>query len=282
MTILQCGDKFLDLSKPAVMGVINLAPGSFSSTGRCDSLDKALSRAETLWREGADIIDIGAEPTNPGVHPVVSEQEELDRLIPIIEKLACEFPLPISVDTSKTQVMREAIAHGVGMINDVRALTAPGAIEVIASSKVAVCLMHMAYPQGKSANDPFFVSSDPMSDIINFLQNRIKICENKGIFFERIVVDPGIGGGNFGKNLIQNLKLLNQLDRLKCLNLPILIGVSRKTFIGELLNLPEEARLYGSLSAAVVGILRGAAIIRTHDVKATVEAVQVASAIIHA
>ena len=314
------------MSTPQIMGVINLSPHSFSATGRCLSRDETLYHAERIIQEGADIIDVGGEATNPGVSTsminspdalgsglgsglgsesgsIISAQEELDRVIPIVEMLAQRFAIPISVDTSKPRIMREAIAHGATMINDVRGLTVPGSLEAIAQTQAAVCLMHMSFPFGKPSaptplpqagegrktistqqagdesgermfDDP--LGDDPVQKIKNFLQNKVESCISQGISRNRIVIDPGIGHGNFGKSLAQNLQLLNRLSEFKDLGFPLLIGVSRKTFIGELLNLPEQERLFGSLGAAVVAVLHGANIIRVHDVRATVEAVKVA------
>lgn len=234
--------------------------------------------AESMVSDGAAMIDIGAEPTNPGVHPVISLQEELDQVIPFIEALAARIAVPISVDTSKPEVMREAVLAGAGFINDVRALQYPGALEIAAQAQVPVCLMHMAFSHGKPL-DVSHTDADIVTTVANFLRARIEACVAAGIARDSIVIDPGIGGGSFGKDLPQNLNLLARLPELKTLNAPLLVGISRKSFIGELLNLPVEERLYGSLAAAVMAVNNGAAIIRAHDVRATVEAVKVAAAI---
>lgn len=279
-SLFVCGHYSIDLSIPQVMGVINVTPNSFSEVGRFHSFEHALNHARTLVDQGATFIDVGGEPTHPGVHPVVSLQQELDRVIPLIEILSKELPIPISVDTSKSEVMREALARGASMINDVRALLDPLALQVVAKSKAAVCLMHMLYPYGQAANKQSkALDENPILQIKAFLQERVTACLEAGIASNRIVIDPGIGHGNFGKNLAQNLLLLNKLDEFKSLNFPILIGVSRKTFIGELLNKPVEQRLYGSLGAALIAVLRGASIVRVHDVQATVEAIKVVMAI---
>ncbi len=277
---LNCAGKFLDLSMPHVMGILNITPNSFSAVGRFLSVDEALQHARQMVTDGAAIIDVGGEPTNPGVHPVISLQEELDRVIPVITALARELPVPISVDTSKPQVMHEAIMAGAGFINDVRALQEPGALARVEKTGVAICLMHMSFPYGldsTAGSNPTQVC--PIDSILGFLEQRITTCVSAGILRSQIVIDPGIGGGNFGKNLQQNLRLLAHLHEFKTLGAPILIGVSRKMFIGELLNLPIADRLYGSLAAASIAINNGASIIRAHDVKATVEAVKVAAAI---
>ncbi len=281
MAFLNCAGQLIDLSIPHIMGVINITPNSFSDVGRFQTTSLALAHAAQLIAEGASILDIGGEPTNPGVHPVTSLQQELDRVIPVVESLVREFSIPISVDTSKPQVMREAIAQGATMINDVRALADPQALQVVADSKAAVCLMHMSYPQGKPEfNDgQDLLADEPVLAVKDFLQARVTACLDAGISRDRIVIDPGIGHGNFGKNLTQNLLLLNRLEEFKSLGLPLLLGVSRKTFIGELLDLPVAERLYGSIAAAVVAVLNGANLIRVHDVRPTVEAIKVAAAI---
>lgn len=275
--------KSANVSIPQVMGILNITPNSFSAVGRYQSVDAALRHAAQLVTEGAAIIDVGGEPTNPGVFPVVSLQEELDRVLPVVEALVRELPVTISVDTSKAEVMREVIARGVGFINDVRALTEPGALQLVAQEKVTVCLMHMSYPQGKPSvpmEDP--LGEDVVASVKSFLQERVAACIAAGISPQHIVIDPGIGHGNFGKNLAQNLALLSRLAEFKTLNLPVLVGVSRKTFIGEILNVPVEDRLYGSLAAAAIAVNQGASIIRAHDVKATVEAVKVAFQLLQA
>lgn len=280
--ILNCLGKNLNLSTPKVMGVLNITPNSFSSIGRFMALDQALKHAEKIVSQGAAIIDIGGEPTNPGVHPITSEQEELDRVIPIVEAISQAFPLPISVDTSKPSVMKEAIKKGAGFINDVRALRDPEALKIIADTGVPICLMHMSHPDGKpTKNSAPNMEDDPVTAIQQFLQERIDACLAAGIAKEKIVIDPGIGHGSFGKTQKQNLQLLNQLDKFKDMPFPLLLGVSRKTFIGNILEQSSEERLYGSLAAATVGMMKGAAIIRAHDVKETVDAVRVVIAIMN-
>lgn len=276
---LMCLDKALDLSKPQVMGILNITPNSFSEVGRYLDPDAALNHAYQMVKEGAAIIDVGAEPTNPGLFPCVSLQEELDRLLPIIERLTHELAVPLSVDTSKPEVMQEVVKRGVGMINDVRALREPNALTTVAKLNVPVCLMHMAFPAGKPTPDARMETDDIVLTVKYFLQERIAACEKAGIARDKIVIDPGIGHGNFGKDLPQNLQLLARQHEFQEFGLPILIGVSRKTFIGELLNIPVPERLPASLAAAVVAVSKGANIIRAHDVKATVEAIKVAAAI---
>lgn len=282
MDYINCAGKKLDLCHPQVMGILNVTPDSFSEVGRFVDKDQAIRHAQQMWQEGAAIIDIGGEPTNPNVHPIVSIQEELDRVMPVIEALRQELPILLSVDTSKPEVMREAIALGVHFINDVRALQDPRALAVVAQSQVGVCLMHMGYPEGKPAGITTNVlANDPVETIYDFLKQRTQACLAAGIDRDRIVVDPGIGHGNFGKNLSQNLQLLARLAEFKTLHAPILIGVSRKTFLGELLEIPVDQRLVASVTAAVLAVQQGAAIIRVHDVRPTVEALKIAAAIIN-
>jgi dihydropteroate synthase len=274
---LICGDKTLDLSSPQVMGILNFTPNSFSSIGRFMALDECLRYAENITNEGVGIIDVGGEPTNPGVHPITSEQEELDRVIPVVEALSKEIPIPISVDTSKANVMQEAIKHGAGFINDVRALRNPDALKVVAEANVPICLMHMCHPDGKpSKNSSPDMGDDPINAIKSFLRERIDACLAAGIKSDKIVIDPGIGHGSFGKTQQQNLQILNQLSIFKDLPYPLLLGVSQKTFIGNILGVTAEKRLAGSLAATTIGVMNGAMIIRAHDVKETVEAIKVA------
>lgn len=264
-----------------IMGILNVTPNSFSEVGRYQLLDDALIYAEKILTDGASIIDIGGEPTNPGVHPFVSLQEELDRVIPVIEAIKKNFAITVSVDTSKPEVMQEAINAGAELINDVRALCNPAALTIAAKADIPVCLMHMAFPEGKNNHSVYDYGDDLVQHIKNFLQERINICLAAGIKSENIIIDPGFGAGNFGKNMQQNLELLNRLDEFLELGYPILAGLSRKTFIGELLNLPVADRLNASLAAAVIAVIKGATIIRTHDVKATVEAIKVTQAVLN-
>jgi dihydropteroate synthase len=275
---VYCAGIRLNLSSPQVMGILNITPDSFSEVGRVTSPKQALAHAQRLVSEGATIIDVGGEPTNPSVHLDISVQEELDRVMPVIELLTRELSVPISVDTSKALVMAEAIKQGVHLINDVRALREPAALDVVTKSDVAVCLMHMRYPYGVSLQ-PVVGDEDIVITVKDFLEQRVQACIAAGISLDRIIVDPGIGHGNFGKNLAQNLHLLKELAQFKKLNLPILVGVSRKTFIGELLGAAVSERLHGSIAAALMAVLQGASIIRVHDVKATVDALKVMVAI---
>ncbi|OOZ35809.1 dihydropteroate synthase [Solemya velesiana gill symbiont] len=272
--LLDCAGKTLDLSKPRVMGILNVTPDSFSDGGSFLSAEDALARAKAMVDEGADIIDVGGESTRPGAQPVV-EQEELDRVIPIIEGIASELAVPVSIDTSKAGVMREAVAAGAGMINDVMALREESSLEVAAQAGVPVCLMHMLGEPRTMQNDPQY--SDVVDDIKTFLEERVQACRAAGIMAERLLLDPGFG---FGKTLEHNQRLLADLDQLADIGLPLLIGISRKSMIGALLNdAPMDQRLYGGLAAAVLAAERGAAILRVHDVKPTADALKVTSAV---
>ena len=276
---LQCDGLALDLSHPRVMGVLNITPDSFSDGGRFYSgqkpdIDKALARARVMVHEGADIIDIGGESTRPGAAPL-TPQQELDRVIPVLEAIHKNLQVIISIDTSDPQVMLEAARAGSGMINDVRALQRPGALQAAAQSALPVCLMHMQGEPGTMQNEPEY--RNVVEDVQQFLRTRIAACEAAGIKRSRLLIDPGFG---FGKSRVHNLHLLNQLDQLKTLGLPVLVGLSRKSMIGQTLGLPVEDRLYGSLALAVLAVERGAHIIRCHDVKATVDAVQMAAAVL--
>lgn len=279
---LLCGDKILDLSRPQVMGILNVTPNSYCQVGRVASVAEAGAHAEQMVAEGAAIIDVGGEPTNPGVHPVISLQEELDRVIPVVAALTRRINVPISVDTSKAEVMKQAIAHGASFINDVRGLRDPAALRVAAAANVPVCLMHMTFPDGNVKQNSADAAEDIVITVKNFLRSRLEACIAAGMAQDKIILDPGIGGGSFGKSMQQNLQLLARLGELQELGVPLLVGISRKSFLGELLNLPVEERLSGSLAAAAIAVKNGAKIIRAHDVKATVEAVRVAWAVMMA
>lgn len=271
---LRLGKYRLDLSEPKVMGVLNRTPDSFSDGGAFADFDAALRHAEDMAKQGAAILDIGGESTRPGAQPV-GIQEEMDRVLPLVEKLAAELDLPVSVDTSKPAVMRAAVAAGAAMINDVYALRQPDALATAAGSKAAVCLMHMQGEPRSMQKEPRYL--DVVEEVKAFLLQRAQECAAGGIERERIVLDPGFG---FGKNLQHNLELLRRLPELAELGYPLLVGISRKSMIGTLLgNRPSGERLYGSLAAAVTAVLRGAHIVRTHDVAATVDATRVAAAL---
>lgn len=274
MSVLDCAGKALDLSRPLVMGILNVTPDSFSDGGDFISPDAALERARQMVGEGADIIDVGGESTRPGAAPVSLEQE-LERVIPVIEAISRELPVPVSIDTSKAGVMSGAVSAGAGLINDVAALRGEGALEVAAKSGVPVCLMHMQGGPRTMQESPEY--QDVVSDIRQFLVERIKACQAAGISRDRIVLDPGFG---FGKTLGHNLELLRRLEEFSDIGLPLLVGISRKSMIGALLgDVPVTERLYGSLAAAVLAVERGAGILRVHDVKPTVDAIRVAQAV---
>lgn len=269
---LDCAGKRLDLSRPVVMGVLNVTPDSLSDGGCYLNIADALRRAEVMTTEGAAIIDVGGESTRPGA-PSVSVPEELDRVLPVVERLARDLPIPISVDTSKPEVMREAIAAGAGLINDVRALRLPGAVEVVAASKVPVCLMHMRGEPDTMQQEPRY--ADVVAEVRTFLAERVRACEIAGIAHNRILIDPGFG---FGKTLAHNLSLLRHLDRFVGLAAGVVAGFSRKSMIGLLSNASVDERLSGSLAAAVIAVWQGAHIIRAHDVRETVQALRVCTA----
>ena len=274
MKFLDCAGKKLDLSRPQVMGILNITPDSFSDGGDFVSVDKALERAGQMVGEGVDIIDVGGESTRPGAQ-AVTEQEEIERVLPIIQSLAAEFPVPVSVDTSKAPVMREAVLAGAGLINDVMALRGEGAIEAARDCAVPVCLMHMQGEPRTMQLNPHY--EDLLGDIKSYFQQRINACEEAGISRERLLLDPGFG---FGKTLEHNLRLLNRLAGLTALGLPMLVGISRKSMLGKILDdAPVDERLYASLAAAVMAFERGASILRVHDVKPTADALRIASAV---
>jgi dihydropteroate synthase len=267
-----CGKFQLDLSTPKVMGIVNVTPDSFSDGGRFSSADKAIAHAHDLVAQGADILDIGGESTRPGATPVPLD-EELNRVIPVIEGLA-GIGIPLSIDTYKPEVMREAIKAGVDIVNDVCALQEPQALEIVAASDVGVCLMHM---QGRPQNmqqDPQY--QDVVKEVYDFLQARLAAAEQAGIAKTRITLDPGFG---FGKRTAHNLALLEGLSTLQKLGAPLLIGLSRKSVLGQVAGADVNERLYASLAASVIAVMKGANIVRVHDVKATVEALKVASAV---
>lgn len=275
MTIsqLQCGDRQLDLTYPQVMGVLNVTPDSFSDGGQFVSKDAAIQQALRMVQEGAAIIDIGGESTRPGAEPV-TEQQELDRVIPVVEALATEIDAVISVDTSTPAVMSQAAHVGAGLINDVRALTRPGALQAAKNCQLPVCLMHMQGQPESMQNNPSY--SQVVDDVLSYLQQRVSDCLQEGINKEQLLIDPGFG---FGKTLEHNLLLLKELQRFQRLGLPVLVGMSRKSMIGAILDKPVDQRLYGSLAAAVVAVQNKARIIRVHDVGATVDAIKVAMAV---
>ncbi|HEY7753861.1 MAG TPA: dihydropteroate synthase [Steroidobacteraceae bacterium] len=269
---LTCARHRLDLSAPVVMGVLNVTPDSFSDGGRYLELPRALERARQMVGEGAAIIDVGGESTRPGAGPV-SVDEELRRVIPVIERLAAELPVPVSVDTSKPQVMRAALGAGAAMVNDVAALAGAGALEAVASTQAAVCLMHMQGEPRTMQRAPRY--GDVVGEVRAFLRGRVDACLAAGIGRDRIAVDPGFG---FGKTLAHNLELLRGLPAIAADGCPVLVGLSRKSMIGQLIDRPAGDRLAGSIALAVLAAMAGARIVRAHDVGATADALRVAAA----
>lgn len=271
--ILQCGQRSLDLSKAQVMGILNVTPDSFSDGGRFTSLNSALRQARQMTLDGAAIIDIGGESTRPGADPV-SEQQELDRVIPVIEAIRRELDVLISVDTSTAAVIREATLAGAHLVNDVRALQREGALQAAADSGLPVCLMHMQGDPQTMQDNPEY--RDVVQDVKQFLEQRVEVCEKAGISRERILLDPGFG---FGKTTEHNYQLLNRMEQLHDLELPLLIGLSRKRMIGAATGCEiAEQRVCGSVAGAVISAIKGAKILRVHDVKETFEALAVANA----
>ncbi|AVE41988.1 dihydropteroate synthase [Providencia stuartii] len=259
----------LDLSTPKVMGILNVTPDSFSDGGTHNRYHDALEHAVKMVNEGASIIDIGGESTRPGAAEV-SVNEELDRVIPIVEAIAQRFDVWISVDTSKAEVMSEAAKAGMHLINDIRSLHEPGAIEVAAQSGLPVCIMHMQGQPRTMQDAPNY--ENVVADIKAYFDAEIARCVAAGIDKQQIILDPGFG---FGKNLSHNYQLLANLDQFHDFGLPLLAGMSRKSMIGNLLNVPPQERLVGSIACATIAAMQGAQIIRVHDVKETVQAMQI-------
>lgn len=271
--IIDCAGKSLDLSRSRVMGILNVTPDSFSDGGRFLGREQAIEQAMNMQSQGAAIIDIGGESTRPGAEDV-PVQRELDRVIPLIEALAAVLDVPISVDTSKPEVMRAAVKAGAGMINDVCALRREGALETAAALDVPVCLMHMQGEPRTMQQAPDY--KDVVQEVTDFLLEQVAHCERVGIPRQRLLLDPGFG---FGKRLEHNLSLLKHLPRLVAEGFPVLVGMSRKSMIGAVLDLPVEARLHGSVATATLAAWMGARIIRVHDVQATVEAMKMVAAV---
>jgi len=265
--ILDCAGKALDLTHPQVMGILNVTPDSFSDGGQFLAQDSALAQAKQMVADGAGIIDVGGESTRPGA-VIVSVEEEISRVVPVIEAIHSEIDIPISIDTSKPDVMRAAIKAGAGLINDVRALTVEGALSTAVECDVPVCLMHAQGTPQTMQDDPRY--DDVVSNVIEFLLDRISICEKAGMSRDKLILDPGFG---FGKKATHNLQLMKHLTKVIELDLPVLVGVSRKSMIGALLNVSVEERLAASLSLAAISVWQGAKIIRSHDVRETVQAI---------
>jgi dihydropteroate synthase len=272
MTLLDCGGRKLDLSRPAVMGILNITPDSFADGGVCFDREKAVAHAVAMVAQGAAIIDIGGESTRPGAPPV-SASEEIDRVVPVIEAVMRAVTVPLSIDTSKPDVMQAAVAAGAGMINDVRALRAPGALAVAAKLGRPVVLMHMQGEPDTMQQDPHY--NDVVGEVRAFLAERLQAAMAAGIARERLVIDPGFG---FGKTAEHNLTLLRRLRELAPLA-PVMAGLSRKSMIGKLLGLPVEQRLHASVALALLAVRHGARIVRVHDVGPTVQAIRMAEAV---
>lgn len=268
-----CGKYQLNLNRPQVMGIINITPDSFSDGGKFCGVEQAVERALQLVADGADIVDIGGESSRPGATPVGLD-EELARVIPVIEALTAVIKVPVSIDTYKPQVMQAAIAAGVDIVNDIRALQELGALEIVANSNVGVCLMHMQGTPQTMQLDPQY--GDVVAEVKQFLIDRQQAAMAQGISQQRILLDPGFG---FGKRTVHNIALIQHLNSLVDIGIPLLVGLSRKAVLGAISGGDEEQRLHAGLAAAVICVMKGAQVIRVHDVKATVDALKIATAI---
>lgn len=271
---LICGRHRLDLSFPRVMGILNVTPDSFSDGGRHLAMDDALKRAEQMQAEGAAIIDVGGESTRPGAAPV-SVQQELDRVVPVVETLVRELDALVSVDTSTPEVIRAVGQAGAGMINDVRNLRREGALQAALGTGLPVVLMHMLGEPGSMQDAPHYEEAIE-DEVLAFLEQRVAACDEAGLRRDRLLLDPGFG---FAKTVEHNLRLLHRMERLRELNLPLLVGMSRKSFIGKVLERPVEERLAGGLALSALAVERGARILRVHDVAPHVDAVNMAWAV---
>jgi dihydropteroate synthase len=278
--LLRCGTRTISLARPVVMGVLNVTPDSFSDGGRFLDVDAAVAHGLRMVEEGAALIDVGGESTRPGA-ALVDSEEEIRRVVPVIERLRAQTDVVISVDTSKPQVIRAAASAGAGLINDVRALSEEGALAAAVESGCAVCLMHMqGSPQNMQLAPRY---NDVVNDVKVFLAERANVCHSAGLPADRIVVDPGFG---FGKTLDHNLELLRHLRQLEVrlqggtpTSLPIMVGLSRKSIVGLLTGRPAGERVYGSIALAVMAVLNGARIVRVHDVAATIDALETVIAV---
>ena len=272
-TRLPCGNRVLDLAHTHVMGILNVTPDSFSDGGRYSQLDAALRHAEAMVVAGATLIDVGGESTRPGAR-AVSPLEEIERVAPIVERINSELDVIISVDTSTPAVMRETARLGAGLINDVRSLRREGALQAAAATGLPVCLMHMLGEPGDMQDNPRY--EDLVGEVSAFLADGMARCAAAGIGPERIVLDPGFG---FAKTLQHNLSLFKHMEALHALGRPLLVGVSRKSMVGQTLNRPVAERLYGSLALAALAMTKGARILRVHDVAETVDVVRMIAAV---
>jgi len=265
--------KTLDMAACHVMGVLNVTPDSFSDGGCFSRVDSALARARQMVADGAALIDVGGESTRPGATPVPL-QEELDRVCPVVEAIARELDVIVSVDTSAPEVMRRTVSLGAGLINDVRALQRPGAVEVVAETEVPVCIMHIQGEPDHMQDNPHY--RNVRREVSAFLSERLRVIEAAGVQRERVILDPGFG---FGKTARHNFELLNALEQLQQLGHPLLVGMSRKSMLGHVTGRDVGERLSASIAAATIAALNGASIIRAHDVRETVDAVKVVAAV---
>ena len=262
----------LDMGRCHVMGIVNVTPDSFSDGGRYNSVELAVQRAREMVADGAAFVDVGGESTRPGAAPV-SEQEELDRVCPVVEAIARDVDTVISVDTSTPSVIRETARLGAGLVNDVRALEREGAVDAAVEAGLPVCVMHMKGAPGTMQQNPEY--RHVVRDVATYLMDRVRVCEAAGIPAEKILLDPGFG---FGKTLEHNLQLLATLEQLRVLGYPLLVGMSRKTMLGQITGREVSERLPASLAVATISALKGASVIRVHDVRETVDAVRVVEA----
>lgn len=272
--IFDCGKYQLNLNRPHVMGIVNVTPDSFSDGGKFNTTHLAVEHALQLVADGADILDIGGESTRPGATPV-SLDEELSRVIPVIEALSKVCALPISIDTYKPEVMRQAIVAGANIVNDIRALQEPGALEVVAGSHVGVCLMHMQGLPQTMQLDPNY--HDVVAEVRQFLVDRLNVALSCGIDRSRILLDPGFG---FGKTRAHNILLIQHLTDIADIGQPLLVGLSRKAILGAIAGGDEQQKLHAGIAASVISTMKGANIVRVHDVKATVDALKVVAAVL--
>lgn len=273
LNTLDCGGRQLDISRPQVMGILNVTPDSFSDGGLFIEREKAVRQARQMVADGATIIDVGGESTRPGAADVGREQE-LERVIPIIEAIHSQLDVIVSVDTSKPEVMSAAVTAGAGLINDIRALREPGALLAARATGVPVCLMHMLGEPRSMQQNPHY--DDVLREVKDFLAARVEACENAGIGADKLILDPGFG---FGKTTAHNLQLVKGLPGFAELGRPLLMGVSRKSSIGAILDKPVDGRLIGSVTLAVLCAQAGARILRVHDVAQTVEALKICHAV---
>ncbi len=270
---LEANNRVLDLTQPVVMGILNVTPDSFSDGGRFNSVDTALERVEQMVKAGVTIIDIGGESTRPGA-PEVSVEEEIDRVVPVVKAIREKFDIWLSIDTSKAEVMRLAIEAGADIINDVRSLTEPGALEVVAEANVPVCIMHMQGEPSTMQQNPQY--QNLLTEVHQFLEERIQICVDAGIKREKLILDPGFG---FGKTVEHNYSMLAHLEEFHQYNLPVLAGMSRKSMLFKLLDKQPQQCMAASVASATIAAMKGAQIIRVHDFEETLDAVRVVNAV---